>query len=289
MSFQVQPPPAKGARHKGLLVLGIVLLVGGIGAGVALFVAAGSQYSDAVKSLQRAPVGCDTEFDFTGTGKFIFYAETTGKVGDLRGDCDNTGTSYHHDGKVTVDLAMTNADGDDVKLDRATGASYDKAGFVGSEVRAVTIDKPGRYTLTVQSDDTDFAIAVGRNPKDDADKLQNLGVGIAAIGVVLGGLFILLGLRRKSVPAAPAGYGQPGAAPNAYGYNPAGYPPVGYPPAAPTSPPGWTPAPPPGAPPIYGDPAAQPAPQPYQQPYQQPGPPAAPPVEPPNPWGAPQQ
>src|SRR4051794_26188702 len=105
MSFQVQqPPPAKGPRRSGLLVLGIVLLLGGIGTGAALFVTSNSQYEDAVKNLQRAPVGCDTEFNFTGTGTFIFYAESKGKVGDLRGDCENAGTNYDHKGAIDVDL-----------------------------------------------------------------------------------------------------------------------------------------------------------------------------------------
>lgn len=289
MQHQTQTPPAKGPRRKGLLGLGVVVLLGGVGAGAALFVTSGSQYEDAVKSLQRAPVGCDTEFNFTGTGTFIIYAETKGTVGTLRGDCENTDASYDHGtGRISVDLTLTNSNGDDVKLGRASGASYDKAGFVGTEVRELTIDTAGTYTLSVVSDDSDFTIAVGRNPKDDFDSMQKIAIGAAIAGVVIGGLFIILGMRRKAAPASPAPFGTPG------GYNPAGFAPVGQ--AA--SPPGWTPAPPPPtSPPGYGEPAPPPPfvqpPQPYSpQPYppqQQPPNPVPPNPEQPNPWSAPQQ
>lgn len=271
MSYQVQTPPAKGSRRKGLLGVGVVLLLGGVGAGAALYVASGSQYEDAVKKLQRAPIGCDTEFNFTGTGTFIFYAESKGAIGDLRGDCENTGTDYDHgDSRISVELILTDDNGDEVDLDRTDGASYDKGGFVGTEVRSLQLDKPGKYTLSVQSDDTDFAIAVGRNPKKDFESAQTTAIIVAAAGLVLGALLIILGLRRKAVPAGAAGSGQPAA------FQPGGFPPVGQP--------TWAPVAPPTAPPGVGEPT----PQPYQQPYPQPGQPPQPPPPPPaNPWGTP--
>jgi hypothetical protein len=283
MSYQAQPAPAKGSRRSGLLGLGIVLLLGGVGAGAALFVVSGSQYQDAVKNLQRAPVGCDTDFNFTETGTFTFYTETKGKVGSLRGDCANSDTSYNHDqsSRVQVDLTLTDSNGDKVDLGRGEGASYDKGGYIGTEVRTLDLNKPGKYTLSVQSDDTDFAIAVGRNPKADADSLQKIAIGVAIAGVVLGGLLILLGLRRKPAPPAPTGF-TIGA--NMSGYAPVGqYPAGGYPaggyPTGVQPPPGqpnWPPTAPPVAPPNYGNP---------NQPYQPPGPPQAPPP----PWGTPHQ
>jgi len=271
MSFQVQPtPPAKGARRGGLLGLGIVLLLGGVGTGAALFVTSSSQYEDAVKNLQRAPVGCDTEFNFTGTGTFIFYAESKGKVGDLRGDCENTDTDYNHDGRISVDLTLTNADGEEVDLDSASGASYDAAGYTGSEINTLKLDEPGKYTLSVSSDDTDFAIAVGRNPKDDADSMKTIAIAALIAGVVLGLLFIILGMRRK--PAAPAaGAWNPAGGGNLAGYQPVSGPPPVAPPTAPPQP-AWQPVPPPQAPPA---------------------PPVPPPPAPPapgsgSPWGSPQ-
>lgn len=272
MSFQLQPTtPAQGPRRGGLLGLGVVLLIAGVGAGVALFLASGSQYDDAVKSLQRAPVGCDTEFDFTGTGTFIFYAETKGEIGDLRGDCDNAGTDYEFDGEPDVDLVLSDEDGEEVDLDRGDGASYDAAGFTGSQVASFELDEPGTYTLSVISDDDDFAIAVGRNPKDDADGLKTIAIIVLAAGVVLGALFIILGLRRKPVAPTGGAWNPAGTPPAATfgGYQPTGGPPIASPPTAPpTAPPqpSWQPTPPPSSP----------------------GAPPPPPGQPGSPWGTPQ-
>ena len=287
MQYQTQAPPAKGSRRKALLGLGVILLIGGVGAGAALFVTSASKYEDAVKNLQRAPVGCDTEFNFTGTGTFIVYTETKGSIGDIRGDCANTGASYEHSGgRIKVDLTLTDSNSKKVDMARAVGAHYDAAGFVGTEVRELDIRKKGTYTLSVTSDSSDFAIAVGRNPKNDFDSMRSIAIGVAGAGLVLGVLFIVLGLRRKPVPAGPASFGPGGfspLAPGPGGYNPGGYAPV----AQPTAPPGWAPAgqpigPPPG-PPGFPGPASTPP--PFGQPTQ-PYPPAP---EPPNPWGAPQR
>jgi len=270
MSFQVPPtPPAKGARRGGLLGLGVVLLLGGVGTGAALFVTSGSQYEDAVKNLQRAPVGCDTEFNFTGTGTFIFYAESKGEVGSLRGDCENVDTEYDHEGRIDVDLTLTDADGEEVDLESATGASYDAAGFKGSEINELKLDEPGKYTLSVSSDETDFAIAVGRNPKDDADSMKTIAIAALIAGIVLGLLFIVLGMRRKPVGPTPGAWAPAGGG-NIGGYQPvSGPPPVG-PPTAPPQP-AWQPAPPP------------------QAPYVPPAPPTPPPAPPGSPWSSPQQ
>ncbi len=295
MSFQTQPtPPTKGERHSALLVLGIVVLLAGIGAGIGLFITGGSQYESAVKNLQRAPVGCDTEFNFTGTGTFVFYTESKGKIGTLRGDCQNTGAAYSHSGKITVDLTMVDSAGNDVKLTRATGASYNKGGYVGSEVRTLRIDKPGKYVLSVASDDTDFTIAVGRNPKAQADKATSTAIGALAIGVVLGGLLLILGLRRKHVVAPTAGWNPAGGG-NIGTYQPVVAPPVGPPPAGfPGGPPVAQPPvaqPPVGQPPV-GQPAWQAAPPqqpPQMYPPQPQSPQQPPPPAPGSPWGSPQQ
>ncbi len=224
MSYQNPIEPTKGARRKGLLGLGIVVLLGGVGAGAALFVTSSSQYEEAVENLQRAPVGCDTEFDFTGTGTFVFYIESKGSIGEIRGDCDNTDTDYDSsdEGRRQVTLTLVDEDGNDKDLDRRSGISYDAGGYIGEAVRSVEIDEPGEYTLTVESDDDEFAIAVGRNPKEDADSLKSIGVIVAAAGLVVGLALILLGLRRKPAPAAPGGFGDgqfaptgPGGAPGA--------------------------------------------------------------------------
>lgn len=272
MSYQNAPEPAKGGRRKGLLGLGIVLLLGGVGTGAALYVTSGSQYDEAVENLQRAPVGCDTEFDFTGSGTFIFYTETKGQIGEIRGDCENTETDYEHDGRVRATLTLTDDNGDEVDLSRKSGVDYDAAGYVGTAIRSVDIEEPGTYTLSVESDDDDFAIAVGRDPQSDADSLKTIGIIVAIAGLVLGLLFILLGMRRKAVPAVANGGGFGSGGAGGFG----GFAPV-----------------PPSAPGQFGSPGS---PQPggfgTPQPYEQPGPPMVqPPQQPPSGgnWGAPNQ
>ncbi|MBI5090590.1 MAG: hypothetical protein HZB15_17490, partial [Actinobacteria bacterium] len=85
------------------------------------------------------------------------------------------------------------------------------------------IDQPGDYEITVTSSETDFAIAIGKNPKDDADSLKSSGIGALALGIELGGVMLLLGLRRRKPPASPMG---PAA--------PYGVPPWAYAPAPPS-------------------------------------------------------
>lgn len=192
--------PVKGARRKGSLGVGLLLLLGGVGGGAALLATSTSQYKEAVTKLQRGPVGCETDLDFTGTGTFTMYIETKGKIGSLHGDCENTDTQYNRaasGGPPVVAITLTDADGNRVRLARANGASYDAGGYVGTSIRSVVIDKPAQYTLSVESDDTDFAVSIGRDPKSDFDKLKLIAMGAAGAGLIIGGLLILLGLRRR--------------------------------------------------------------------------------------------
>ena len=271
MNTTVEPAPSKGLRRTPLLIVGVILVVGGIGAGVALWVLSGSRYEEAVKNLQRAPVGCDTEFNFTGTGTFIFYTETKGEVGELRGDCANTGTQYDHggDSRVRVSLTLVDKDGKEVDLRRSSGASYDTAGFVGTEIRSLTIDEPAQYTLSVESSEDDFAIAVGRNPKQDADTLKTVAIIVAAVGLVVGGLLIILGMRRRPITSGPATYTT-----TPYASGPAVGPVVGGPTAPPYTQPAPPPTPPSGPP---SGPRFLPPPPPH------PAPPPPPPPSPPRP------
>lgn len=207
MSDQPAAVPPKAPRRTGLLALGLLVLIGGIGAGAAMALRASSQYTDAVTRLQRAPVGCDTQFDFTGTGTFTFFIETKGKIGTLRGDCANTETSYaRRPGKdlPQVTLTLLDAGGAEVKLTRSSDMSYDAGGFVGTSTRTLALSESATYTLTVESDDTDFAIAVGRDPKGDYDQQRAISLGIAAGALLIGGVLTALGIRRKAAPPTPA-------------------------------------------------------------------------------------
>ena len=265
MSFQPQvpsisqpPPPVaaqvtiKGKRRKGLIVAGLIVLVGGVLGGGAMVTKSMTNYEDAVKSLARAPVGCTTTLVFDKPATFTVYAETKGKLGQLSGDCEANDSEYEHAGDKLPRLSMTLVDsnGDEIDMERGATATYDVDGYAGTGVRTLKIEEAGTYRLNVESDDTDFAVAIGKNPKDDTELLKLIGGAVALAGFVLGLLSILLGLRRRHPQVAMADIRNP-AAPLP------GWPPGPYagvtptaPPAPPTMDPGFRPEPPPVQPPI---------------------------------------
>jgi hypothetical protein len=250
-------PPAKGKRRKGLLIFGLILFVGGILGGGAVVAKGMSNYKEAVKSLARAPVGCTTTLVFDKPAKFTIYAETKGKLSELSGDCEANGGSYEHPGDKLPKLSLTLVDssGEEVDLERGVTATYDVDGYKGTGVRTMQITEAGTYRLNVESDDSDFAIAIGKNPKDDNDLMLVIGGSIALGGIVLGLLFFLLGLRRRRPSPALASTG-PAPLP--------GWPAGQYPGMAPTGPPthqGFRPEPPP---------VTQPTPVPGQPPVRLP-------------------
>ncbi|MEY2580153.1 MAG: hypothetical protein QOE09_2 [Ilumatobacteraceae bacterium] len=278
---QPPPTPIKGKRRKGLMIFGIILFLGGLLGGGAIVAKGMANYKDAVKSLARAPVGCTTTLVFDKPATYTVYIETKGKLGSLSGDCKTNGTQYNHAAAKLPKYSITLVDsnGKDVPLQRGVSASYDVDGYVGTAVRTVKIDKAGTYRLNVESDETDFAVAIGKNPKDDSDLLTLIGGAVALGGLVLGLLFFVLGLRRRRPAEVPVDIRNPaGPLP--------GWPPGPYagamPPAPPTHP-GLTPEPPPVAPTIQ-----LPGQPPVRLPDQPPGTGFAPPsFAPPQPASAP--
>jgi hypothetical protein len=202
------PPPvvaqaaasaAKGKRRKPLLLLGAGLLIGGLVAGGLMVLKSSSNYESAVKSLARAPVGCTTTLVFDNPATFIVYVETTGKLAELSGDCEANGTEYSRSGDKLpkVSLILTDTADETIELTRDASASYNAAGYIGTQARALKIDKAGTYRLNVESPDSDFAIAIGKNPRADSESLKQIGLAVGAAGAVLGVLCLLLGLRRR--------------------------------------------------------------------------------------------
>jgi hypothetical protein len=218
------------------------LVVGLLGGG-AVVAKAMSNYEDAVKSLARAPVGCTTTLVFASASTFTVYVETKGQLSELPGNCGAATTAYSHPGDKLPKFSLTlvNNNGDEIEMPEATGASYDVAGYVGTQARSLKITEAGSYRLNVVSDDKDFAISIGKNPKDDYDLLTVIGGGLALAGLIFGVLFVLLGLRRrKPVPVIVDPRNPIGPLPD--------WPPSPYATAMPPTPPtfpGYGPQPPP--------------------------------------------
>lgn len=296
MSFQPQVPPVfeqppppvvsgptpKGERRKGMIILGLIVLVAGVLGGGALVAKSTSNYEDAVKSMARAPVGCTTTLVFDKLGTFTLYIETKGKLDDIGGDCEANGDEYEHAGDRLPRLSATlfDAGGDEIDLERGASGSYDVAGYKGEAYRTVKIEDAGTYRLNVESDDNDFAVSIGKKPKEDSDQLKTIGGGVALVGLVLGVILLLLGLRRR--PVTPAGAPTPV------------WPQAPYPPGPPERHPGYRtelpepqPAPVPGQPPLRlpeNPPGGGFAPPSVGPP---PPPPSAPPPPPSTGWAAP--
>jgi hypothetical protein len=189
-----------------MLAVGVVLLVVLLGTAVALWVGSGERRADNVATFARAPVGCDTILAFEATGTFVLFAETSGEFDQLAGECD-ADSRYDRDSDDVPDvmLALLGPNGDPIDIDAADPTDYDVDGFVGTAVGAVEIETPGDHVLTVEpTGGAPFAVAIGRSP-DEGVALLRWGAVVAAIsGLVLGGIFLVLGSRRPPAPTAPA-------------------------------------------------------------------------------------
>lgn len=248
------PAPAPGRRRPALLVIGIVVLVIGVVGGIALLVGAGASTENSVEQLGRAAPGCETTLKFDQTGTFVVFFERAGTVADL--GCSTSG-SFDRDDDTVPDqtLTLTDPDGNDVDITNASGVSYDAGGFVGEQIGEVEIDAKGDYVLAVTPDDasdTDYAIAIGKDPTANESTMRVAGAAVLVVGLLVGVLLVVLGLRRRpaqpAVPGPVAGgppWGQVGVGPT-----------VTWPPAAPTAPPYA------GPPTSFGVPGAGPVGQP---------------------------
>jgi hypothetical protein len=224
------PAPA-GRRRTGLLALGIVVALAGAAAGIGLIAASGSKEGDAVEDLARAPIACTTTLHVESPTTFVVFLETKGRMERLDGGCVDHWRDYAHSGtrQPPVDLTLTNADGDELTLARRGDITYDVDGYRGTAIGQVTIGQAGDYQLTALSSADDVAIAIGKDPNGAGDPMRNAGVIVLVVGVALGLVLLLLGLRRTPVaaPMAPA-VAAPGA-----GWVPPVVAPVVAPPAAP--------------------------------------------------------
>ncbi len=204
-------------RNKLLTGLGVVLIVAGVLGGLLLALGGSKRYSDGVKDLARGPANCVTTLDVDEEDTYYFYVESKGEVADVRGDCPATGDSFDTSDADPPTLTLADEDGDNVRLRRADGVSYDTGGYQGELERTARLDA-GRYHLSVTADD-DVVVAVG----GDVESLKPnplLPIIVGLVGVLLGVLLIVLG-RAKKAPqgAASAPFGA------ASGWNPTPPPP----------------------------------------------------------------
>ncbi|MGI9645143.1 MAG: hypothetical protein ACR2O6_07530 [Ilumatobacteraceae bacterium] len=256
------PSASPSPRRRGLLAIGIVVLVVGLVGAIALWIAAGNRLDDSVTGLARAPVGCDTTLDFSETSEFLLFVETEGEIDGVRGDCDVQG-EYSVDGNdpPVVQLSMVDPDGVEVELSARSGIDYDAAGFAGESLRTATITTTGDHVLRVESevDGELFVVSVGKDPNDGVGAMRFGAIALALVGLIVGIVCIVLGSRRREPAPAATGTAWPQTQPGWPQSPPSGtvppWDPSAPPPAGP--PQSWPVQPPSSSPPSGGAVGAQ--------------------------------
>ncbi len=265
---------------RGTVLFGLLVLLAGLTGAVVLYLVSQQRTDDAIRDLARAPVGCDTTLSFSDTGTFYVYIEHLGTLERLDGDCE-TPNEYSRDAddQPTVEIVVRDEDDQDLDLDRLddefTYALGDE--FAGTATRQLEIESTGEYVMTVDSDEEDFVVAVGRDPADAATTMRLGAIASGVAGIVLGLGLVLAGVRRgrrlrrittvyTARPEWPAGAI-------------ATSPPLMGPPTQPLPSPqqtgGWAPGPPVG-PPVWSPANPPTPPQPPAHPAPGPGPTVAP-------------
>lgn len=242
-----------GAGVLGVLVAAIVLTPFLVAA-LVLVATLDDAEADAVRSMARAPAGCETELTATRSGTFYVYLELRGQVGPTDGDCSPTIRTFESEVERPVVTIALWEDGRDVTLESRSGITYDVAGWKGQLVRVFRLDEPGTLRMRVTSEH-DVAVAVGRDvdavTTSRLRALAYLALGGAVIGAGAGlGTGLAVRARRRGSNDQHGAGGPPTFVPPGHwptrpplagpGERPPGGPPPVPPP--PTSPPiGWGP------------------------------------------------
>jgi hypothetical protein len=182
----------------------VVVLVAVVGAAV-MFLVGRSRVDDAVRSLARAPVGCDTTLEFSATGTFVVFVETSGRIDQVDGGCDAP-TTYDRRGAGVPDvmIELRGPTSQDVPVRPADVGDYDIEGFVGASTGEIEIDVAGRYVVRVSSTADDFAVAIGRDPESAARPLWIGAALIIMAGLVGGTSLVVVGIARGRRDETPA-------------------------------------------------------------------------------------
>lgn len=195
---------AKRSRGRGVAAaFGFLLLVAGlIGAGL-LYLLSVQRPDEAVESFARAAAGCTTTLDFSETGTFYVYEETTTSFDPSVNGCTPTASPEQP-------FAFTFGGPAPITTTPDLTVFYDSGAFAGASVARFEITTPGTYEMAVVSESVTSVAAVGRDPENGVDELRRNAIAVGAIGVILGLLLLLLaGWRSKkaTTPSIPDGPG----------------------------------------------------------------------------------
>lgn len=172
-------------------VVGLLLVLIGLAGGAALYVLSVQRPGQAVDGFGRAPIGCTTTLEFTETGTFYVFEERGTAVQVPDGGCQPLA-----DPDRAFGFELSGPDGP-VPARTETSIGYDTDDYSGTSVARVEIAAGGRYQIVAVGDDAQVVAAIGRNPDDGVTELRRLAIVVAAVGVLLGALLVLLPGRRS--------------------------------------------------------------------------------------------
>ncbi len=198
------------SRHNSTArALGLAAIVIGLVAAIGLWYSASIRESDAVTSLARAPVGCQTSLDFSAAGEYYVFIETEGRLDDsVPGDCDAIEVyDRSNDELPLVVVELLDDAGSVVPLEPAPGVEYSRNGYAGQSLRSFSVEEPGAYSLRVESPEGDsvFSVAVGGDPSSGVGAMKTGAIIAAIAGIVIGGALLLSARRRPASTTVTAG------------------------------------------------------------------------------------
>ena len=125
------------------------------------------------------------------------------------GDCEATGASTNTPATQAPEaVADTRVDRNGDEVDLAPWRHRRRTTSTGTSapaVRTVKIEEAGTYRLNVESDESDFAVAIGKNPEEDNDEARgDRRRASPSVGLVLGLLFFCSACAARRIVAATA-------------------------------------------------------------------------------------
>lgn len=192
------------ARGRGAAAaIGLFLLLAGLVGGGVLYLVALQRPERAVSGFARAPVGCTTTLDFTETGTFFVYAESSRPADAEVVECTQVASpGVELDASFPGDLVPESAVPDD-------SVSYDVGGYEGRAIRRIEVSETGQYEVAVVGEDVDDVAAIGRDPDEGVATLRRNAIVLAVVGTFAGLVLLLLSgrrsrrARRTAVPDGP--------------------------------------------------------------------------------------
>ena len=146
---------------------------------------AASTKEETVKKFARAPVGCTTTLEFEKAATFTLFIETKGTVDRRRRRLrrqrrQSTTAPTTTCRSVTLDPRRRATTSPVDLTDEQPPTRTTPATSRARPSSRSTSPTPGTYRLTVTSDDTDFAIAIGGDPEADSSTMLAIGGAVGA-------------------------------------------------------------------------------------------------------------